>query len=700
MQARARSARHGFLLLLGVLLALLFGGALACCPNACSGHGMCSNFGNGCVCTCFAGYTAGDCSRRTCPMGRAWGDMAVATDVAHRPAVCSGRGTCDYTSGKCTCDAGFTGLSCNRLACPADCSKRGDCRSMRLHASRKDPGLGTVFPYDSVWDSDMIHGCVCDDGFDGGDCSKRRCATGDDPLTGGPTDNLFGLQKNEKQTVFCAATSGTFTLSFRGVTTVTINAADRADIMSQKINALTTLRSVNVLYGGTSTTACTADGNSVTIEFTQNFGPQPLLVGDGSRLVHAGVGSTPRLLISKSEDGTKENDVCSNRGKCDQATGVCTCFLGFTTSAGNARFGDRGDCGAADSTITRCPGETPCSGHGHCSGSPQFRCFCVEGWTSGDCSVRTCPSGLAWFDLPISPNRAHQLAICSGVGTCDTSKGECACPTPFEGGACERMKCPGLNDVPCSGHGRCLSMAQLALEARVNDEPIVPGITYGQTPNDPLRWDFDKVQVCLCDQGFHGHDCGMRRCPRGDDPRTPGQQPELQLLSCSVASPTTFRLGFRGEWTAPLASDVSSTALRAALEALATIGGEVRVSYSSGATACTLVGSGAATNVISVEFLTAFGDVPDLRVTPLPSVTAALRTFVVQSDGVGGSVRGTTENAECSNNGLCNPNFGRCDCFPGMASSNGRNQLGLRMDCGYVLPTVDPLAKGGGANTA
>ncbi|GLE07453.1 hypothetical protein PINS_up017764 [Pythium insidiosum] len=94
---------------------------------------------------------------------------------------------------------------------------------MRLHASRKDPGLGTVFPYDSVWDSDMVYGC-------------RRCATGDDPLTGGATDNLFGLQKNEKQTVLCAATSGTFTLSFRGVTTVPISAADRADIMSQKIN--------------------------------------------------------------------------------------------------------------------------------------------------------------------------------------------------------------------------------------------------------------------------------------------------------------------------------------------------------------------------------------------------------------------------------------------------------------------------------
>lgn len=32
------------------------------------------------------------------------------------------------------------------------------------------------------------------------------CPTGDDPLTGAATDPIFGFQKNEKQTVYCAAT--------------------------------------------------------------------------------------------------------------------------------------------------------------------------------------------------------------------------------------------------------------------------------------------------------------------------------------------------------------------------------------------------------------------------------------------------------------------------------------------------------------
>lgn len=556
---------------------------------------------------------------------------------------------------------------------------------MKFHAFRKDRGLGQVFRYDHAWDADMIYGCVCDDGFEGGDCSRRRCATGDDPLTGAATDTRFGFQKNEKQTIACSATGGTFTLSFRGQTTVPITATDRADVFSQKLNALPTLTGATVLYSSTSTTACAADGNFVTIEFTQNFGSLPLIVGDGAKLVHAGINAVPRLLISKAEEGTKENDVCSNRGHCDQTSGVCTCYTGFTTSNGLGRFGDRGDCGAAETTITSCPGDIPCSGHGFCSGSPQFRCFCMNGWTSGDCSVRTCPAGLAWFDLPIAENRAHQMAECSGVGTCDITKGECMCPTQFDGAACERMKCPGV-DVPCNGNGRCLTMAQLALEAELNGEPVA--VTYGRTPNDPRTWDHNKVQVCRCDPGFEGHDCSLRSCPRGDDPRTTGQVREVQTLSCRHTQTTTFRLSFRGAQTPWLASDIASADLALALQALSTTGGIVTVTYSTGTSACTL--ASAALNTISVEFTSLLGDVPPLRVE-VTSV-ALVPTFVVNTDGVGGSVRGSMEDAECSHNGLCNYATGQCMCFDGAVSSDGFSGVGLRQDCGHLLPIEDPLA--------
>ncbi|KAL4137721.1 hypothetical protein PRIC2_001235 [Phytophthora ramorum] len=368
--------------LIAVVAALLLHNVHGDCPNTCSGHGTCTTKGNGYVCSCYKGFTGGDCSRRTCPTGLAWNDPAIATDQAHQIAVCSNRGSCDHDTGVCTCDYGFSGLACNRMSCPNDCGRHGECRSMRLNAQQKDKGLPPAVVYQSIWDSEMVHGCVCEEGYGGGDCSDRLCPTGDDPLTGASTDLLFGLQKNEKQTVLCSATSGTLTLSYRGQTTVRIDASDNADTVSKKLNALHTLQNVNVLFGGNSTTMCNADGNMVTVEFTQNFGPLPLLVSYStgptsgactlssqtantiSVTFISALGDTPPLRvnadrnvvllpvftinsdgISGSVRGTNENAECSNNGLCDYETGTCQCFDGMATSNGLGGLGLRADCG-------------------------------------------------------------------------------------------------------------------------------------------------------------------------------------------------------------------------------------------------------------------------------------------------------------------------------------------------------------------
>ena len=104
--------------------------------------------------------------------------------------------------------------------------------------------------------------------------------------------------------------------------------------------------------------------------------------------------------------GDKENAFCSNRGVCDTSTGVCTCSANFDTSDGKGRKGtatfNRGDCGHATATITACPGEVSCSGHGICQGPPTYRCACSSGWIGGDCSERACKFHTGFFDEPIS----------------------------------------------------------------------------------------------------------------------------------------------------------------------------------------------------------------------------------------------------------------------------------------------------------
>jgi hypothetical protein len=60
------------------------------------------------------------------------------------------------------------------VTCPGDCSKHGECRSLKYHAFRKDKGDGSPVRYDSNWDSEMIYGCVCDEGYEGGDCSRSK----------------------------------------------------------------------------------------------------------------------------------------------------------------------------------------------------------------------------------------------------------------------------------------------------------------------------------------------------------------------------------------------------------------------------------------------------------------------------------------------------------------------------------------------
>lgn len=84
-----------------------------------------------------------------------------------------------------------------------------------------------------------------------------------------------------------------------------------------------------------------------------------------------------------------------NSARYRRVAGLCECYDGFSASDGFGNNGDTDDCGFVNplTTVAACPGSysstVSCSGHGVCSGYPQYSCTCDEGWTGGDCSERT-----------------------------------------------------------------------------------------------------------------------------------------------------------------------------------------------------------------------------------------------------------------------------------------------------------------------
>ncbi len=131
--------------------------------------------------------------------------------------------------------------------------------------------------------------------------------------------------------------------------------------MKQALLAIPELIDVKVTFSLPLGHACQLQTNIISIEFTKNFGSQNPFVPQGDQTLIASGGS---ILVNadgvstwtdfnqhqlQSVKGSKENDICANRGACDLNEGTCNCYSTngdeYASSNGYGVAGSRGDCG-------------------------------------------------------------------------------------------------------------------------------------------------------------------------------------------------------------------------------------------------------------------------------------------------------------------------------------------------------------------
>jgi hypothetical protein len=232
------------------------GSTVSSCPGAtaCTENGVCDE--DTFTCSCNAGWEGGDCSLRSCPTGKSWFSYPSEDDKAHFDyATCSNMGICDTGTGNCICRENFYGQSCEFMGCggglTTPCNNNGRCVTMKELALWADNnGDATSYTYGQdpnearTWDAERIHGCMCDPGHTGYDCSQKTCPYGDDPATF--DDHV------EVQLLTCNADSGTFTLTFRQEETRALYANSTADDIRNALMELSTFSAGGVTWQSSS----------------------------------------------------------------------------------------------------------------------------------------------------------------------------------------------------------------------------------------------------------------------------------------------------------------------------------------------------------------------------------------------------------------------------------------------------------------
>jgi len=299
----------------------------------------------------------------------------VTYDQLHRGPHKVG-GICDFEVGKCKCHPTYYGAACDQRTCPMGyghdqlvktaCSGQGECIEERA-------GQDAV--------------CKCHSNFFGLDCSLRHCPNS----TRGFICDNHGTCDNP--TGFCKCDTDHY-------------GPDCSLKKCPRVNGRV-CNGQGVCYAGTrdNVMGTMSEGN-----FTDSQGKKHNSAPDSCE--------NPRSFVEgRLPDSTSGNPCMLGGWQSGQKYGICACRWPY--------FGD--DC-----TLKMCPNSTEigsgsgltCDGHGTCDHSTGH-CTCDAGYFGYACSQRTCPFS--------NKNQQRMLLECNGEGVCDRTWGRCTCVGDIEG---------------------------------------------------------------------------------------------------------------------------------------------------------------------------------------------------------------------------------------------------------------------------
>ena len=497
-----------------------------CTDPVCGGHGKCKELSDnqGHMCMCDDNHFGLGCENKTCashhecspPNGicvdgscfcrEGWGS-ADCSVVRQCPGKCSGHGTCDSKTLKCTCDENFAGESCNeKRTCPTSdegltCSGHGRCDSKTQVCTCESPYVGDDCATLGCGDKQCLNGglcvsgnCLCKRGYTGSQCEISTCIDG---------CNGHGTCTGTKKKISLSLSlslSHTHTHTNVGTTCdCEPNYKGESCSVRQCPHDCSSIGSCDTKNNYKCTCPDTHTGSGCEFEKIKCH-------NEGKPVYETG--SKPRCVCKKgfSEESNCEKKSCGlegcGRGSCNDGTCVCPAGIqgdhceevgcGLTGCYHGKCDSGKCVCELGYDASTNCQyKKVDCNNHGV---AVKGVCVCDVGYTGPSCKSKVCPN------------------MCSGHGEC-LATGKCNCIASYKGEACDvkEPNCPNS----CSGHGSCdVTLGKCVCHETASGEKLYAGDDCSQVlcPRGCSGKGSCVQGVCECERGWAGATCSTQMC--------------------------------------------------------------------------------------------------------------------------------------------------------------------------------------------